>query len=112
MNNVTIINHTIRLKQDLSLSEYCIIDLFYTDWKGANSLTRRELGDMFGMSKASVITCLKKMIADGLMQTDGKFVTTTEKWSALFDAGPEEKIIPGANGTKPIWMPKNTKVAV
>jgi hypothetical protein len=109
MNNLTLINHTIRLKLGLSLTEYCLIDLFHTDWKGANSLTRNELGQKFGMSKASVITCLKNLIASGLMESDGRFLTTTEKWSSMFDDPEETAPVPAAPPS--MWSGKK-KLAV
>src|SRR5262245_35769556 len=104
MQNITIINHTVRLSLGMSCNEYCIIDFFYTDWRAANTLTRQELADRFGLTKPTITLMLRQFQEEGYLVSDGgKFLTVTEKWSSLFEGPAVEK--PATAKEREVWKP-------
>ena len=80
----TFIDHEIKKELHINCNEYCILDLFHREWKLANSFSRQDLADGFGLSKTSVILTIKALVKEGLLDQDGKFYTVTDRWRKCF----------------------------
>ena len=90
--NYTTINHDARMNFGLSCNDYCIADKIYhlsnnpknnTRWCYAG---REAIGRMFGISRQSVITIIKTLVAKNLVEIhpETDHLRTTEIWYRNF----------------------------
>ncbi len=85
----TTIQHDPRLKHGLSNNEYCIADAIYHLSNHPDSAVpgwcyakRETLGDLFGLSRRTVIHSIHKLHAKGLIlvNAETKYLKTTKLW--------------------------------
>lgn len=90
--NYTTIDHDVRMKFGLSCNDYCIADKIYhlannpkndSRWCYAG---REAIGRMFGISRQSVITIIKTLVAKNLVEIhpETDHLRTTETWYRNF----------------------------
>ena len=89
----TTIWHKPRLQFGLSNNEYCVADVIYHLSHNPNGAvlgwcyaSRQTIGDFFGLSRQTVITCLGKLEAKKLIEKNDEtgYLRTTSLWFAHF----------------------------
>ena len=92
----TIVNHRARTRLKLSLNEFCVADSIYhlsnnpkNKRNGWCYMSQTTMGQIFGLSKKSIIEIEKRLKNKGLIEKDGQSKRTTEKWynNVILDDG-------------------------
>ena len=98
MKTVTVVDHELRNKLDLSCIEYCVCEYYATD---EPYLIKEKLAAIFGMTKKNYMAVTKRLIKKGYLTKGARrgHLVCTDQWSKNFF------------NNKPIKEPKSTTFA-
>jgi hypothetical protein len=101
MLKFTVINHVFRKKNDLTLNEYCLLDMIYhlsvnpeSKIKGWCYMKRETMANELGLSKQAILGIIEKIIRKGFLFKDSetKYLKTTQTWNLMYYTDGKESL--------------------